>query len=51
MCFSLRSLGLGTKQKNERRGASGGFVLAGPLIESSQGKRGNSSAWQIYKKT
>ena len=50
MCFSLRSLGLGTKQTSERRGQSGGFLLGGPLIEPSQGKRGNSSAWQIYKK-
>lgn len=48
MCFSLRSLGLGTKQTNERRGGMG-LVLGAPLIEPSQGKRGNSSAWQIYK--
>ena len=32
--------GLGNKANERTKGASGGFVLAGPLIESAQGKGG-----------
>ena len=50
MCAFLCVLWVWEQSKRTNEEGQVGFVLGGFLIEPSQGKRGNSSAWQIYKK-